>query len=376
MLKFNANIAIFVSAMNNPKEWYIIENEDNFDSPSLIFYPDRITHNIKLAIALIGDVDRLRPHVKTHKTKQVVQELMANGVTKFKCSTIAEAEMLAQCNASDVLFAYPPTLAKLKRFIQLQKNYPNTLFSCLFDHKDTADLLSKHGTTIRTYLDLNVGMNRTGIEPGDKAIELFDYASTLPNIEIIGLHAYDGHITEKDPEERKKQCDLAFEPIMQMSARNNLLLIAGGSPTFLDHIPRENTECSPGTFVFWDKNYGDNVPEQPFQLAALILTRIVSMPAENKLTIDLGHKAIAAEGILQNRAFFLNAPELKPISHSEEHMVLEAKPNHQYKIGDVLSVVPAHICPTVALYSEANCFVKGKFVETWKIVARDRKLNF
>ena len=117
-------------------------------------------------------------------------------------------------------------------------------------------------------------------------------------------------------------------------------------------------------------------PIKPFKLAALILTRIISIPAENKLTIDLGHKAIASEGLLQNRAYFLNAPELKAISHSEEHMVVEAKPGHHYKIGDVMYVVPFHICPTVALYSEAQCFVNRKHADTWEIVARDRKINF
>src|SRR4051812_39617457 len=121
--------------MDKEKNWYAIANEDDFDSPSLIFYLARITHNIKLAISLVGDVNRLRPHVKTHKTREVALELMANGVTKFKCSTIAEAEMLAQCEAPDVLLAYPPTLAKLKRFSKLGKHYLNTHFSCLFDHK-------------------------------------------------------------------------------------------------------------------------------------------------------------------------------------------------------------------------------------------------
>ncbi|RYG20726.1 MAG: D-TA family PLP-dependent enzyme [Chitinophagaceae bacterium] len=372
--------------MVNKKKWYTIENEDDFDSPSLLFYPDRIAQNIKLAIALVGEVNRLRPHVKTHKTKEIVLELIANGVTKFKCSTIAEAEMLAQCKAPDVLLAYPPTLAKLKRLLLLQRNYPLTVFSCLFDHKDTADLLSavavKEKSQIRAYLDLNVGMNRTGIKPDNQAIKLFEYATKLPNLSVMGLHAYDGHITQKEVQERKKQCDLAFEPVMtmrgelQVKGYANLLLIAGGSPTFLCHVDREDTECSPGTFVFWDKSYADNVPEQAFEFAALILTRIVSLPTETRLAIDLGHKAIASEGALQNRVFFLNAPTLAVVSHSEEHLVAEAKPGHSYKIGDVLYAVPFHVCPTVALYSEANCFVDNKWLATWKIAARDRKLNF
>ena len=254
--------------MNSKKKWYTVDNEDAIDSPSLIFYPDRITHNIKLAIALIGEVNRLRPHVKTHKTKEIVAELMANGVTKFKCSTIAEAEMLGLCNAPDVLLAYPLTSAKLKRFLNLIENYPTTQFSCLFDDKDIANLLANTPVIIHAYLDLNVGMDRTGIRPGDKAIKLFEYANTLPGLKILGLHAYDGHINVKSTSERKEQCGEAFESVMQMrnvlqkKRYKNLSLIAGGSPTFANHIQYENTECSPGTFVFWDKNYQDYIPDQ------------------------------------------------------------------------------------------------------------------
>lgn len=367
--------------MSELDPWYTIENEDQFDSPTLLFYPDRIAHNVNLAIALIGDVERLRPHVKTHKTREVVLKLMEAGVTKFKCSTIAEAELLAICKAPDVLLAYPPTSAKLKRLIELIKNYPSTQFSCLFDHKDTIDLLASADVTVYTYLDLNVGMDRTGIAPGSDAIALYAYANTFSNLKVMGLHAYDGHINTENIEDRTKQYQAAFASVFQMKEHLqakgylNLKLIAGGSPTFANHAQLKNTECSPGTFVFWDKNYQHTVPEHAFQFAAIILTRIISMPTKHKLTIDLGHKAIASEGSLQNRAFFLNAPTLKAISHSEEHMVVEAPANHSYKIGDVIYVVPYHICPTVALYSEGQCFVEGKHVDTWKIVARDRKIN-
>jgi D-serine deaminase-like pyridoxal phosphate-dependent protein len=377
------NVYFYLMANNN---WYRINNEEQFDSPTLIFYPDRITANIELAKAIIEDVNRLRPHVKTHKTKEIVLELMDAGITKFKCSTIAEAEMLAMCKASDILLAYQPTLAKLLRLIKLVKVYPKSNFSCLVDNKSTARLLAaqaqKEQIVIDVYIDLNVGMNRTGIVPGDAAIELFEYIDQIPALKMVGLHAYDGHINHKDLIKRKQECDEAFATVEDMRKNlrikgfNDPLLIVCGSPTFGIHAQRANTECSPGTFILWDKNYSDFIPELAFNPAALILTRVVSIPAENKLSIDLGHKAIASEGELHKRVFFLNAPELRVISHSEEHIVVEALPGHHYKVGDVLYALPFHICPTVALYSHAACVKNGEFLSYWEIIARNRKIMF
>jgi D-serine deaminase-like pyridoxal phosphate-dependent protein len=99
------------------------------------------------------------------------------------------------------------------------------------------------------------------------------------------------------------------------------------------------------------------------------------LPAENKICIDLGHKSIAAENELNKRVFFLNAPELKFISHSEEHLVAETNTRHSYKPGDVLYGLPYHVCPTVALYERAYTVENNKVSGEWKTIARDRKIE-
>jgi len=78
------------------ENWYLLKNIDELDSPALVVFPDRVKHNIRLAIDMIGDVSRLRPHIKTNKSPDVAQFMIKEGITKFKCATIAEAEMLAQ----------------------------------------------------------------------------------------------------------------------------------------------------------------------------------------------------------------------------------------------------------------------------------------
>ena len=360
--------------------WFEIKNIDKLDSPALVVFPDRVKHNIQLAIDMIGDVNRLRPHIKTNKSKEVSQLMLDAGITKFKCATIAEAEMLAQCNAPDVLLAYQPLGPKLSRFISLIQKYPTTKFSCLTDNitaaEEQANLFSQNALSVSVFIDLNVGMNRTGILPGKNAIELFNHCKNLKGISVTGLHAYDGHIREIDFESKKQKCNQAFAGVEKLNEDLKLpVIIMGGSPAFSVHCKRENIECSPGTFVYWDKGYSDLCPEQKFLPAAVLVTRVISLPASGKICLDLGHKSVAAENEISKRVFFLNADGLKPTGQSEEHLVLETNEAHSYKTGEIFYGLPYHVCPTVALYERAFTVENGKITGEWKNVARDRKIT-
>ena len=365
--------------------WYEVLNINELDSPALLVFPDRVKNNIQLAIKMVGDVNRLRPHVKTHKSKEVSQLMMDAGIKKFKCATIAEAEMLAQCKAPDVLLAYQPIGPKLYRFISLIKKYPETKFSCLADNNATmeeqAAAFLNEGLTIPVYIDLNIGMNRTGIAPDKNALELYIYGTTRQGISMAGLHAYDGHLRDMDIIIRKQKCDAAFEKVEELKKNlvkegcRILTIIAGGSPTFPIHAERDSIECSPGTFVYWDKNYCEMCPEQKFQTAAVLLSRVISIPSTNMICLDLGHKSVAAENEINKRVSFLNAKGLIPVSQSEEHLVVETGAGHSFKPGQVLYGLPFHICPTVALYDRVYTVEEGKLTGEWKNIARDRKLS-
>jgi D-serine deaminase-like pyridoxal phosphate-dependent protein len=367
------------------KEWYIIDDIENLDTPALVVYPKRVKKNIATLESMIDDVARLRPHAKTYKSKEVTQLMLGAGITKFKCATIAEAEMLAMCKSPDVLLAYQPVGPKLNRFVQLILAYPDTKFSCLVDNTTAAVEMSATALSNRihipVYIDLNLGMNRTGIKPGKEALQLYVDCELLPGIKPVGLHAYDGHLHDAGLVARTEKCDACFEPVIKLQADiKNLgysepLIIAGGSPTFSIHAKRKVIECSPGTFVYWDKGYQNEIPEQPFLPAALVVSRVISMPDETKLCLDLGHKSVASEKELGSRVFFLNAPELVMTGHSEEHLVADAGKGHQYKVGDVLYGLPYHICPTIALYERAITIENSKTSSEWKNIARDRKIT-
>ena len=364
-------------------EWFEITNADAVDTPALVVYPDRVRRNLAQLVASIDDVTRLRPHIKTHKSPDALHLTLAAGITKFKCATIAEAELLGQCRVPDALLAYQPVGPKAARFVALIERYPATQFACLVDNPQTAAQLdalgAAAGLTVRVFLDLNVGMKRSGIAPA-AALALYQQCAALPHLAVVGLHAYDGHIHDEDLAERTARCHAAFAPVEELATQLRTtgfepVIVAGGTPTFPVHAARPDVECSPGTFIYWDGGYGRAYTEQPFEPAALVLSRVVSLPDATKLCLDLGHKAVASESPLDKRVTFLNAPELRVVGHSEEHLVVEAGHGHGYQLGDLLYGLPHHICPTVALYDRALTIDNQRVTGEWPTTARTRTIT-
>jgi D-serine deaminase-like pyridoxal phosphate-dependent protein len=314
--------------------WYEIEEIDQIDSPALVVYKERIISNLKKMVQMTGDPNRLMPHVKTHKIKEIVQLQLDLNIRQFKCATIAEAEMLGMAGADKVLIALQPVGPKLRRIVNLVNKYPNVHYSVIIDNQDVvlelAELTVVSGIEIGVYIDLNVGMNRTGIIPGEEAKELAKLCNSLEGIDFEGFHAYDGHNSITNPEERNACCHDEFKPVYELfgfienKLGRKLKLIAGGTPTFPIHAKNGETICSPGTTVLWDYNSKERFPDLPFEYAALVITRIISKIGKNLLCLDLGHKAIAAENPLP-RVKFLNHPEVIPVSQSEEHLVAEVQ---------------------------------------------------
>ena len=362
---------------------YAIEHPEAIDSPALVVYPDLVEQNIRRAVSLV-DADRgtfLRPHVKTHKTREVVRMMRQQGIDRFKCSTIAEAEMLGLEQAEDVLLAHPPTSLKATRLAKLRSIFPDTTFACLVDHTETAAQLSELfiDNPLPVFIDLNVGMHRTGIVPA-QAAELFTQCQSLPGICPVGLHAYDGHIHASDPEQRRREADASYALVGQVQEEikrhytGELTVVIGGSPTFPFHAPRANVECSPGTFPFWDAGYGRAFPDMDFVPAVRLLTRVISIIDEQRLCLDVGSKAVAADAAWPRLAF-PDHPEAEAVSQSEEHLVVRVPDTAEVRIGDVWWGVPLHICPTVNLYESLHVIRHRRWEGDWEVIARRRKIT-
>ncbi|MEM7128095.1 MAG: D-TA family PLP-dependent enzyme [Chloroflexota bacterium] len=370
----------------NDRTWYELTQPEQIASPALLIYPHRVEENIQHLIDISGNTERLRPHVKTHKLPQIVAMHQARGIQKIKCATIAEAEMIANQGVPDILLAYQPVGPNQERLIELAQNFPESQLGCLVDNEKIVRELSAklHGTdtTLNIWIDIDNGNGRTGIQPTVAAEALAKLISDTPGVVFAGLHVYDGHFTGLSIEDRTAQANQAFEPVQEMIQHLEAdevqvdNIVAGGSPTFPVHAKRDEVDLSPGTYALWDMGYTNACPELPFVFAALLMTRVVSKPGPNRLCLDLGHKAVAAESPLERRVHFLNAPEASYLDQKEEHLVIEVPEGHGFEIGDILYGVPGHVCPTVALHQEANAIDEnGELLERWPIAARGRRLT-
>ncbi|WP_430968111.1 D-TA family PLP-dependent enzyme [Spongiimicrobium sp. 2-473A-2-J] len=365
------------------KNWYALDKPEEVISPSLLVYPERIEKNIQRMIGISGGVQFLRPHVKTHKMAEIIKMQLKHGIYKFKCATIAEAELLAQSGATDILLAVQPTGANIPRLFALMETYRQAKFSAIVDSGQIIDQIATMAKlkeqVVSLWLDINNGMNRTGIVPGDKAFELYRALVDSPQLVAAGLHVYDGHIRDPDFSLRKEKCDTAFQEVIQLKERLQKAgmpvehMVAGGSPSFEIHAARKNVETSPGTTLLWDRGYGGLFPEMQFLPAAVLMTRVISKPRADYLCFDLGHKSVASEMPLP-RVEFLNAGQYTQMGQSEEHLVVESPEADTYAPGDIAYVVPKHICPTVAKYDSVLTVKEGKVTGRWKVAARDHKM--
>jgi D-threonine aldolase len=367
---------------------YLLRDTSQVLSPGLLFYRDVIRHNIEALIARVGDPKRLRPHVKTHKTREIVRMQLAAGITKHKCATIAEAEMIADVGAPDVLLAYNLVGPNCARLAQLVEKFPACHFSTIVDHPAAAQALSAAmaaaGQCVDVLLDLDVGQHRTGIAPGPDAMRLYETVAGLPGLAPGGLHVYDGHNHQHSLDERRQVVETLLASV---SALKDTLtakglpvprVVLGGTPTFPVYakLAWPEAECAPGTCVLNDSNYAAWFPDlAEFRQAALLLTRVISRPGPRHVTFDLGYKAVASDPPAGKRCTLLDVPDAVTVLQNEEHLVVETAAAERFQPGDVAYAIPAHVCPTSALHRFAYVVEGGQVVDRWEIAARDRMLT-
>ena len=359
--------------------WCQVNNSDEIITPGLLVYPDRIKQNIESMISVSGTPDRLIPHVKTYKMKEIVKLQMSYGINEFKCATLGEMHMLISCKVKHILIAMQPTKEKMIKILEAQKKHPNIIFSTLVDNYFSLILFSKlaveQNEKLNLWIDINNGMNRTGIKP-ENAKNLCLELNNNSNLKFKGFHIYDGHIRPFDIDERTALCNKDFHKVKNLieeikkEAISIPEIITGGTPSFYPHSLRKNNRLSPGTTLLWDLGYQKIWKESPFLFSAILVTRLISKPDRNLLCFDLGHKAVASEMTFP-RVEILDLEDAVHIGQSEEHLVVKYNKNNDFKIGDLFYAIPFHICPTVAKYKKAYTIKNGEIGTFWEIDARD-----
>lgn len=369
------------------KNRYFIKDASTIITPALVVFRELLDDNIRHMIAIAGDASRLRPHCKTHKTVEIVKLQAEQGITKQKCATFAEAEMVADAGCKDVFLAYSLVGPNIARAVEFRKKYPDVTFSVTADHEIPIAALGKAmtdaGTTIDVLLDVDTGQHRTGIVCCSRAKKLYRLIAETPGLVPGGFHVYDGHQHQSSFEERKAAIDVEWAKVIAM--RDELVaaglpvprIVAGGTGSFPVYAGKDDPtiELSPGTCVLNDGGYTAAFPDLDFPPAAVLLTRVISRPTEDRITLDLGYKAMASDPPVGKRCTFPDLPEAVAVLQNEEHLVLETARANEFQPGDELVAIPTHICPTSALHKQIVVVTDGQVTDHWKIASRDRQLT-
>jgi D-serine deaminase-like pyridoxal phosphate-dependent protein len=367
---------------------YAISGLDRVLTPALAIYLDAVENNIAFTVELLGsDPNRWRPHVKTAKIGAIMRLLVERGVVNFKCATTLELLTACRAGAADVLVAYPLVGANGQRVRDIAAQFPDVRVSALVENAD--QVRQWQGSRVGLFVDINPGMDRTGVEQAHAgqivALARLIGESGLP---FRGLHYYDGHLHDDDLQRRCAQAHQGYDRLMQIASAvveagiDVGELITAGTPAFpcsLSYFAFGSKDfvhrVSPGTVVYSDTTSAAQLPsDYRYQPAALVVARVVSHPRADIITCDAGHKTVSADAGVPNCAI-LGRPGLKPMKPSEEHLPIEVPPGAPVPaVGEVVYIVPRHVCPTVNNFDHALLVRAGRIVAVEPVSARGREM--
>ncbi|MFL6415432.1 MAG: alanine racemase [Bryobacteraceae bacterium] len=350
-------------------------------TPALLIYPAVVEQNIHATLKLVGgNANRWRPHLKTAKISTVIRVLIAAGVRNVKCSTTLELLVACQEGVSDVLLAFSVTGANARRVLQIAKRYEETRISVLIENGEQLD--SWHGQEVGVFLDINSGMNRTGLS--QDGVEAIVALAKQAAGQFRGLHYYDGHMSGVPAPEREAKAHEGYRWVLGLAGALNTAgitceeIITSGTPAAPYALSfREFGEAafvhriSPGTVVYNDMTSLEQLPGLGYAPAALVLSTVVSRPTANIVTCDAGHKSVSADAGVPTCSVLNGGEGFRPLKPSEEHLPIDCgSPEARPAIGSHVYLLPRHICPTVNNFDEALFVEDGTIRTMEKISAR------
>jgi D-serine deaminase-like pyridoxal phosphate-dependent protein len=370
-----------------PESAYAIEGADRLLTPSLAIYVEQLDSNIAATIRLLGgNPDRWRPHVKTAKLAFTMKRLVDGGVMNFKCATTLELRVACEAGGSDVLVAYPLAGQAARRVIEISKQHTGARISSLVE--DASQIEPWAGSAIGLFIDVNPGMDRTGIEQQHVA-EIVRLARKIRDRghEFRGLHYYDGHLSSLALPERETAAHSGYHQLMGLIGALDSAgvpareVITAGTPAFPCTLSypafREAGfihRASPGTVVYGDMTSMAQLPaEYGYRNAALIVTSVVSRPSAGRVTCDAGHKTVSADAGVPTCAV-IGRNNLDPAKPSEEHLPIDVRRGAERpELGDILYLVPRHVCPTVNNFDHALIVKSGRILSVERVTGRGRE---
>ena len=366
---------------------YRISSGGEILTPALILYPEIVASNIERTLHLLGgNADRWRVHIKTAKLAYTLQMFVDSGVRNFKCATTLELLVACRSGAADVLLAYPVMGANAQRARDITAEYPHVRVSVLIENEN--QLHPWRGGKVGIFVDVNSGMNRTGIEPrrAEDIVRLVR-AIRADGLAFRGMHFYDGHLGGTPEPERTAVAHAGYDSLLNLIAEldhENLSapeIITSGTPSFpcaLSYSGFRDKQfvhrVSPGTVVYNDATSLAQLPaEFGYRPSALVMARVVSRPRAGIVTCDAGHKTVSADAGVPT-CVVLGHPELTPLAPSEEHLPFTIQDGAAGpQVGETLFLLPRHVCPTVNNFDSAVLVRDGQVISVEQVTARGRE---
>ena len=327
----------------------------------------------------------LRPHTKTHKIPELAKRQIEGGATGITVAKLGEAEVMLNAGITDILIAYP--IVGAEKAARLAKLAEQANISVSLDSEEAARAISaavsKQGVEVRVLAELDVGFARCGVSNEAQLLTLARKVISLPGLEFKGVMFFPGHFGVV-PEERaamRIQVNELLDRVLGVFAREGvpLAIVSGGSTpaAYEGSLFRGVNEVRPGTYIFNDRNTVDVSAATLNDCALSVVVTIVSTSVPGRAVIDGGSKTFSSDRFQagDGNGFGLvkedHVVEIERLSEEHGHLNIQ-RSDRRYKVGDRLSVIPNHVCPTVNLHDEVYG-VRGEQVETmWRVAGRGK----
>lgn len=356
------------------------------DTPALLVDLDIMERNLRRVADYARTHHlRLRPHTKTHKSPLLARRQLALGAAGITVAKVSEAEVMLGAEPADLLIAYPVIgPRKLDRLMPVARATSVTIsLDSLAAARPVSEAALAAGVEISILAEMDVGLGRVGVQPGEEIVELAQAISKLPALKLAGFAFYPGHIKQMDETGLQALGQLAdtIEQTVDAFDRAGLptTVVSGGStPTlFYSHRVRGMNEIRPGTYIFNDRNTVACGACESADCAASILTTVVSTARHNGMMIDGGSKTFSSDRLVTGGnggfGFLIDAPEASFFRMNEEHgyVDLSASPR-KFQVGDRVRIIPNHICAAVNLHEQAYGIRGEEVVQSWRVEARGK----
>jgi D-serine deaminase-like pyridoxal phosphate-dependent protein len=359
---------------------------DELSTPALTIDLDTLEGNLdRMASSCRKQEVGLRPHVKTHKTPEVAHMQLDRGALGLTVAKVGEAEVMAEAGLDDILIAYPILGAeKLRRLVTLARWRRITV---ALDSEAAAQELSRaaseQDSALGVLVEFDVGFHRCGLAPGPRCVELASKIAGMPGLSFRGLMTYFGNI-RGSPEARRAGIQAVAGKVERAlvafrDAGLEVEIVSGGSTPSAEfaHLVAGLTEIRPGTYVYNDMNTFSQGACRLEDCAARVVTTVVSTAVPGRAIIDAGSKTLSSDllgaGPESGYGYVVEAPDVPIIKLNEEHGYLDITGSaHEFYVGEVLTVIPNHVCTCVNMHDEAFILRNGMVAGSWRVAARGK----